>query len=66
MTKYMNRPAIWKIENPEGLYCPTCKIFMPDYENALPMCPRCGQELEGWIDGSGKTIEETINEFEKE
>lgn len=65
----MSKPAIWKLENPEGLYCPTCKIFMPDYENALSICPRCGQELEGWIDASGKTIEEAINainEYEKE
>ena len=62
----MVKPAIWKLENAEGLYCPTCKCFMPDYEHPFSVCPRCGEELEGWIDGTGKTIEETINEFGNE
>lgn len=55
--KFENLPAVWKLENPEGLYCPKCKLFMPDYENSLDKFPRCDQMIEGWIDGSGMTVE---------
>lgn len=58
-----NLPAVWKLENPEGLYCPKCKLFMPDYENPLDKCPRCGKSLEGWIDGSGMTVDECIKRW---
>ena len=56
-------PGIWKLENPEGLYCPKCGLFMPDYENPLDKCPKCGQALEGWIDGSGMTGKECIKRW---
>ena len=56
-------PGIWKLENPEGLYCPKCKLFMPVYENPLDKCPRCRQALEGWIDGSGMTVDECIKRW---
>lgn len=55
-----NLPAIWKLENPEGLYCPKCGLFMTDYENSLDKCPKCGQALEGWIDGSGMTVKNVL------
>ncbi len=42
-----SKPAIWTVENPEGLYCPNCGCFMKDYYNPLEKCPNCGQRLEG-------------------
>lgn len=58
-----NLPTVYKLENPEGLYCPICDLFMPDYENPLDKCPRCGQTLEGFIDGTGMTVEECIKRW---
>ena len=49
-----SKPAIWTVKNPEGLYCSTCGYFMPDYQNPLGKCLNCGQQLEGFIDGSDK------------
>ena len=45
-------PAVWNPDKAlEGVFCPTCGQWMDDYYGQLDKCPRCGQDLEGWIDG---------------
>ena len=50
--KNQPQPAIWDSDKAlEGVFCPTCGCWMGDYYGQPDKCPRCGQVLEGWIDG---------------
>ena len=37
-------------------------MIMEEYR-AIYKCPRCGQSLEGWIDGSGMEVDECIKRW---
>ena len=50
--KNQPQPAIWDPDKAlEGVFCPTCGCWMDDYYGQPDKCPRCGQVLEGWMDG---------------
>ena len=62
--KNQPQPAIWDPDKAlEGVFCPTCGCWMDDYYVQPDKCPRCGQSLEGWIDGSGMTVEECVKRW---
>ncbi|MBP3579480.1 MAG: hypothetical protein J6K15_15360 [Lachnospiraceae bacterium] len=46
------KPAIWNPEKAlEGVFCPTCGMWLDDYNGQPEKCPKCSQKLSGWIDG---------------
>lgn len=47
-----SKPAVWNPDKAlEGVFCPTCGSWIDDYTGQPENCPKCGQELSGWIDG---------------
>lgn len=50
--KKKSKPAIWNPDKAaEGVFCPTCKKWIDDYNGQPEQCPWCAQKLSGWIDG---------------
>lgn len=44
--------AIWNPDKAlEGVFCPKCSCWMDNYYGQPDTCPKCGVELEGWVDG---------------